>query len=167
LDSIGVKHWVLDSVKIGKVVVVVRGDPGGSGARRVVVDGGWGGMFWHVQVEKTGMEFVSGMKILLSVCSFSHGGVWLVFFEKFWGVEVLVIDPRVIWVWISFPVDKVLELFALPPLSVSDDRFDFIFVFSLIDYGRGACIRRAICLRLLIWQKKVDVEYIIYLHVWW
>jgi len=50
--------------------------------------------------------------------------------EKVWGVDVVMADPTVFIVWVSFPVDAVFVFVAMN--SVVADFFDFVFGFIAV-----------------------------------
>src|SRR5712691_12642992 len=85
--------------------------------------------------------------------------------ENFRGVEVLVIDPRVVRMWVAFPMHEVLQLTSSPMSPGIQDSLDLVLLFT-IDDRRWVCEGRAICLRLLIWQEEIDVKDIMDLHRW-
>src|SRR5712691_667789 len=88
-----------------------------------------------------------------------------IFLENFRGMEVLVVDPRVVRMWVAFPMHKVLQLTSSPMSSGIQDGLDLVLLFT-IDDRRWACEGRAVCLRLLIWKEEVDVKDIVDLHRW-
>lgn len=59
-------------------------------------------------VWESGMRVCQMSLVSLYIGSSSLSGVEIVLFEQFWCMYILVIDPTVIRVWISLPVDKVL-----------------------------------------------------------
>ena len=59
-------------------------------------------------------SLIAGRRGLLYMNSSSHGGVLVKFFEQFWGIQVLVINPRVFRSGVPFPVHEVLEHLASP-----------------------------------------------------
>src|SRR5712691_2852114 len=88
-----------------------------------------------------------------------------VFLEDFRGMEVFVIDPGVVRMWVALPMHEVLQLTSSPVSPGIQDGFDLVLLFT-IDDRRWACERRAVCLHLLIWKEKVDVKDIVDLHRW-
>src|SRR5712691_713031 len=60
---------------------------------------------------------------------------------------------------------EVLQLTSSPMSPGIQDSLDLVFLFT-IDDRRGACIGRAICLRLLIRKEEIDVKDIVDLHRW-
>ena len=105
--------------------------------------------------------------VLLNIHLSSLGGVRIKFLEQFWGVEISFIDPRVIRFGVSFPMHKVLEFASTSFPSRPDDRFDFIFLLSMIDHWWGSCKRHVIGFHLLIWKEKVDLKDIVDPHGVW
>src|SRR5712691_8296705 len=77
--------------------------------------------------------------------SSSHSGVGNhVFLENFRGVEVLVVNPRVVRMRVALPVHEVLQLTSLPMSPGIQDGLDLVLLFT-IDDRRRACEGRAIC----------------------
>ena len=60
----------------------------------------------------------------------------LVMLDKFRGMNLISWFPCVVTVGVSLPFNEVLEPFRSSELSVCDDSFDFVFVFS-VDKVRG------------------------------
>src|SRR5712691_2297360 len=88
-----------------------------------------------------------------------------VFLENFRGVEVLVVDPGVVRMWVALPMHEVLQLTSSTMSPGIQDGLDLVLLFT-IDDRRWACEGRAICLRLLIWKEEVDVKDIVDFHRW-
>src|SRR5260221_9741837 len=87
---------------------------------------------------------------LLYLRSSSRSGVGShVFLENFRGMEVLVVDPRVVQMRVACPMHEVLQLTSSPMSPSLEDGLDFVFFFTIDDWRR-ACEGRSICLRLLI-----------------
>ena len=64
---------------------------------------------------------IVGRRGLLYMSSSSRSGVIVKFFEQLWGVQVLVINPRVFRRRVALPMHEVLERFASPlPPGVTD-----------------------------------------------
>ena len=55
----------------------------------------------------------------------------LIMLDKFRGMNLISWFPCVVTVGVSLPFNEVLELFRLSELSVCDDSFDFVFLFSI------------------------------------
>ncbi len=51
--------------------------------------------------------------------------------DKFRGMNLISWFPCVVAFGISFPFDEILELLCPPELSVCDDSFNFVLVFSV------------------------------------
>src|SRR5260221_356276 len=88
-----------------------------------------------------------------------------IFLENFRGMEVLVVDPRVVRMRVAFPMHEVLQLTSSPMSSGVQDGLDLVLLFT-IDDQRWACEGCAVYLRLLIWKEEVDVKDIVDLHRW-
>ena len=72
-----------------------------------------------------------------------------------------MINPRVIRMGASFPMDEVLEISSSSMLLCVKDQFDFIFFLFVFNYQRWLCKWHAIGFHFLIWGKKIDMEYVI------
>jgi len=90
------------------------------------------------------------VEVLLNIHLSSLGRVRIEFLEQFWGVEIFSIDPQVIRFGVSFPMHEILEFASMSFPSRPDDRFDFIFLLSVIDHWWRSCKRCAIGFHLLI-----------------
>ena len=87
---------------------------------------------------------------LLNICSSSHGGVGIKFLKQFWGMKIFFINPQVVEARIYLPMYKVLEFTSTFLPFRLDDRFNFIFFFTMIDHWRWLYKRHAIGLHLFI-----------------
>ncbi len=59
------------------------------------------------------------------------GSCGLIMLDKFRGMNLVSWFPCIVAFGVSFPFDEILESFQSPELSVCDDSFDFIFLFSV------------------------------------
>ena len=90
---------------------------------------------------------------LLYFGSSSHSGVRSIkFFEKIRCMQVLVINPRVVGVWVAFPMDEVLKFTSSSVTSGIQNVLDLVLLFTIDDW-RWACKRHAILFYLLIWKE--------------
>jgi hypothetical protein len=114
----------------------------------------------HWKLGILGSDFV----VLLNIWLFSRSGGGIVFFEKFWGMQVLVIDPQVVGVWIIFPVYEVLKSPSSPFAPGVADEFNFVFflVANQVRWWPHVCW--SVCLHLLIWEEEIDVKDIVDFH---
>ena len=105
--------------------------------------------------------------VLLNIHLSSLGRVRIEFLEQFCSMEIFSVDPQVIRFGVPFPMHEVLELVSMSFPSRLDDRFDFIFLLSVIDHWWGLCKGHAIGFCLLIWKEEVDVKDIVNPHGVW
>ena len=70
------------------------------------------------------------------------GGLFVEFFEEFWGIEVSMVDPAIVSGWVPFPVDKVLE-FTSSSMSpcISNVPCFILFIILLHHRGRSDVVR--------------------------
>ena len=59
------------------------------------------------------------------------GSCGLIMFDKFRGVNLVSWFPCVVAFGVSFPFDEILKSFRSSELSVCDDSFNFVFLFSV------------------------------------
>jgi hypothetical protein len=115
----------------------------------VVEDIGGGCSGWGKA--EVGMLFEVGLDLYLYICLSSLSGVAIVFLKNFWGVEVLVIHPAVVGVWVSLPMNEILELLASPMLLGIPNGLDLILFFSCFDDRCGVCVGCSVRCCFLVW----------------
>ncbi len=60
----------------------------------------------------------------------------LIMLDKVRGMDLISWFPCVVALGVSLPFDQVLKLFRASELSVCDDSFDFVFLFSVNEVRR-------------------------------
>ena len=91
-----------------------------------------------------------GWRVFLYFGSSTWRGVEVIFFKKVGGVEVFVIDPRVIGVWVILPMYEILKG-LLPSISSRiENSFDLVFFFFFFKDGWWTCVGFSVCFHGLV-----------------
>src|SRR6266404_3725670 len=79
------------------------------------------------------------------------------------GVDVLPLDPLIVRIGVSFPLDQVLYLTSTPELSGIDNTLHFIFFFSIDKVRRRSRVIGSVSCRFLIWCEEIHMKHRVYL----
>jgi hypothetical protein len=69
--------------------------------------------------------------------------------------------PRVVCVWVSLPLEEVLQGLCLPVETVINDGLDFILVFTLDQFGGWFDVIGAVLWGFAIRREEAGVEHIV------
>jgi hypothetical protein len=85
----------------------------------------------------------------------------VVLFDQCGGVYLGGRFPRVVCVWISLPLEEVLQALPFPVEAVINDGLDFVLVFTLDQFGGWFDVIGAMLRGLVIRGKEAGVEHVV------
>ena len=88
-------------------------------------------------------DFQGELGVSLYISS-TCGGLFVELLEKFWSIEVTVVDPAVISGWVPFPVDEVLEFTSSSVSPCISNVLYFVFFVILFRHRGWSDVVRAI-----------------------
>jgi len=78
----------------------------------------------------------------------------MITFDQVVRMHVFQWFPHIVAVWVSLPLNEVLELFSASMRSVIEDGLDLVFFFSINQFGWWLDEVRTIRLGFVIWGEK-------------
>jgi hypothetical protein len=69
--------------------------------------------------------------------------------------------PRVVCVWVSLPLEEVLQGLCLPVETVINDGLDFVLVFTLDQFGGWFDVIGAVLWGFAIRREEAGVEHVV------
>jgi hypothetical protein len=69
--------------------------------------------------------------------------------------------PRVVRMWVSLPLEEILQGFLSPVEAVINDGLDLILVFSLDQFGGWSDIVRSVLRSLVVCREETGVEHVV------